>query len=33
MLNVERGLEMTLPGLIAQEAALQGHVWLDVPHF
>ena len=31
LLNVERAMEMTLPGLIAQEAAVQGHVWLDVP--
>ncbi len=32
LLNVERAMEMTLPGLIAQEAAVRGHVWLDVPH-
>lgn len=32
LLNVERGLEMTIPGLIAHEAAVKGHVWLDVPH-
>lgn len=32
MLNVDRALEMTLPGIIAQEAAVKGHVWLDVPH-
>lgn len=29
--NVDRALELTIPGLIAQEAAVQGHVWLDVP--
>lgn len=32
LLNIERGMEMTLPGLIAHEAAVKGHVWLDVPH-
>ena len=32
LLNIERGMEMTLPGLIAHEAAVRGHVWLDVPH-
>lgn len=31
LLNVDRAMEMTLPGLVAQEAAVQGHVWLDVP--
>lgn len=30
-LNVERALELTLPGLVAHEAAMQGHIWLDVP--
>jgi len=32
MLNADRALAMTLPGLIAQEAAVKGHVWLDVPY-
>jgi len=30
-LNADRAFEMTMPGLIAQEAAVKGHVWLDVP--
>jgi predicted dehydrogenase len=31
-INVDRAMEITLPGLIAHEAAVQGNVWLDVPH-
>lgn len=31
--TVDRAAELTLPGLIAQEAAIKEHVWLDVPHF
>lgn len=31
--TVDVAMELTLPGLIAHEAAVQGHVWLDVPHF
>ena len=30
-LNARRAFELTLPGLIAQEAAVKGNVWLDVP--
>lgn len=30
-LNVDRAMEMTVPGIIAHEAAVQGNVWLDVP--
>ena len=33
ILNAQRAMEVTLPGLIAHEAAVQGGVWLDVPHF
>lgn len=32
-LNVDRAMELTIPGLVAQEAAVKEHVWLDVPHF
>ena len=32
-INVDRAMEMTIPGLIAHEAAVRGNVWLDVPHF
>ena len=32
-LNEDRAFELTMPGLIAQEAAVQGNVWLNVPHF
>lgn len=32
-LNEDMAWELTLPGIIAQEAAVQGNVWLDVPHF
>ena len=28
----ERAAELPLPGIVAHEAAVQGHVWLDVPH-
>ena len=31
--TVDRAAELTLPGLVAHEAAIQEHVWLDVPHF
>jgi len=31
--DVVRSVDMTLPGLIAHEAAMKGNVWLDVPHF
>jgi len=33
ILNAKRAAEITLPGIIAHEAAVQGNVWLDVPHF
>ncbi|MBQ7566007.1 MAG: Gfo/Idh/MocA family oxidoreductase [Oscillospiraceae bacterium] len=32
-LNEDRAFELTMPGLIAHEAAIKGNVWLDVPHF
>ena len=32
-IDVVRGVDMTLPGLIAHEAAMRGNVWLEVPHF
>jgi len=30
--TVDRALELTLPGIIAHDAAVKGHVWMDVPH-
>lgn len=32
LINVDRAMELTLPGIIAHEAAVRGNVWLDVPH-
>jgi predicted dehydrogenase len=32
-INVDRAMQITLPGLVAHEAAVKGHVWLDVPQF
>ncbi len=32
-IDVVKGVDMTLPGLIAHEATMKGNVWLDVPHF
>lgn len=32
-IDVVRAVDMTLPGLIAHEAAVKGNVWLDVPYF
>ncbi len=32
-IDVVKGVDMTVPGLIAHEAAIKGEVWLDVPHF
>lgn len=32
-INVVKAVNMTLPGLIAHEAAIKGNIWLDVPHF
>jgi len=32
-IDVVRGVDMTLPGLVAYEAVMKGNVWLDVPHF
>jgi predicted dehydrogenase len=32
-INAVRAADMTIPGLIAHEAAMKGNVWLDVPHF
>jgi len=32
-IDVVLGVDMTLPGLIAHEAAMKGNIWLDVPHF
>jgi predicted dehydrogenase len=32
-INAVRAADITLPGLIAHEAAMKGNVWLDVPHF
>jgi len=32
-INVVKAVDITLPGLIAHEAAMKGNVWLDVPHF
>jgi len=33
ILNADRAAEITLPGLIAHEAAVKGNVWMDVPKF
>ena len=33
ILNEDRAMELTLPGLIAHEAAIKTGVWLDVPRF
>jgi len=32
-IDIVKALDMTLPGLIAHEAAMKGNVWLDVPLF
>jgi len=32
-IDIVKALEITVPGLIAHEAAMKGNVWLDVPHF
>lgn len=33
ILNAQRAAEITLPGLIAHEAAVKGNIWMDVPKF
>ena len=33
LLNEDFAYELTIPGIIAHEAACHGNVWLDVPHF
>ena len=30
-IDIVRGMDMTVPGLIAHEAAMKGGVWMDVP--
>jgi len=30
-IDIVRGMDMTIPGLVAHEAAKRGGVWLDVP--
>ncbi len=32
-IDVVRGVDMTVPGLVAHEAAMRGSIWLKVPHF
>jgi predicted dehydrogenase len=32
-IDVVKALEITVPGIIAHEAAMRGNIWLDVPHF
>jgi len=32
-IDAVKAADMTVPGLIAHEAAMKGNVWLDVPHF
>lgn len=32
-INVVKAVDMTLPGIIAHKAVMEGNVWLDVPHF
>jgi hypothetical protein len=33
ILNAQRAAEITLPGLVAHEAAVKGNIWMDVPKF
>ena len=30
-IDVIRAMDMTVPGIIAHEAAMKGNIWLDVP--
>ena len=32
-IDVVKAIDMTIPGIVAHEAAMKGEVWLDVPHF
>jgi predicted dehydrogenase len=32
-IDAVKAADITLPGLIAHEAAMKGNIWLDVPHF
>jgi predicted dehydrogenase len=32
-IDIEKALDMSVPGLVAHEAAMQGNVWLDIPNF
>lgn len=32
-IDIVKALEITMPGIIAHEAAMRGNAWLDVPHF
>jgi len=32
-IDIVKALDMTVPGIVAHEAAMKGNVWLDVPHF
>jgi len=32
-IDIVKALDMTIPGIIAHEAAIKGNVWLDVPRF
>jgi len=32
-IDVVKAVDMTIPGIIAHEAAMRGNVWIDVPHF
>ena len=32
VLNAERAVAITVPGILARQAAAEGYIWLDVPH-
>ena len=32
-LDVTKAIDMSIPGIVAHEAAMKGNIWLDVPHF
>jgi len=33
LINEVRAMDLTVPGLIAQESVVRGSIWLDVPSF
>jgi len=32
-IDAVKAADMTIPGIIAHEAAIKGNIWLDIPHF